>query len=103
MVSCAAIIGCGWKRITIDGRRREGNIARRRIGYKAASCDQSHFETAFACLRQTDGVLPTFDADAGRHKRHTGHFNTPGSASLQGSSRGWEKMGHQIVIPGTTA
>ena len=66
--------------------RHEGDHPGWRHGVTAPPDHAGHVETAPARLRQTDDLLPTVGADAGRHPGGPGHHNAGGCRGIQETS-----------------
>jgi len=59
-------------------------------------------EEPAAGVRQTDGVLPALNTDAGRHPGNSAHLDARGSAALSAPARRWLAVRYPLSIRSAT-
>ena len=62
--------------------------------------DACGVQTASALVRQADGLLSAFGADAGGDAGDSAHLNPAGSASFQASVGRWKEFGVEVELCG---
>src|SRR5271170_3733083 len=76
--------------------------SRGRIGHAPLSRYPRTSEEPAAGVRQTDGVLPALNANAGRYPRNFADLDARGSAPLSALTRGWIPLRRTVPLRGAT-